>query len=269
MVAFPMASCSDYLFDTHVHLDRLPAEFDPTDEIALAQQHQIRRFLLPGIEPQYWRRLLKLADTLPGCLAAPGVHPQAAQLWNDDIAAQLCALLDLPQVVAIGEIGLDGHLPQVSANIQERTFREQLALARQTGLPVVLHCRKATGRLLAILREEKAHTVGGIWHSFSGSLETARAAMELNFAIAFGGPLTWPGARRGPEVLQALPAEWIVLESDAPDLAPHPHRGEPNRPAYLSLVAERVAALRGWSLEETARITTANACRVLGLNVRG
>jgi TatD DNase family protein len=120
--------------------------------------------------------------------------------------------------------------------------------------------------LLEILHEEQAADCGGIWHGFSGSLDTARAAIKLNFAIAFGGPLTWPGARRGPEVLQNLPSEWIVLESDAPDQTPHPHRGETNRPAYLHLVAERVAALRGWSLEETARITTANSCRVLRLS---
>lgn len=253
------------LFDTHVHLDRLPVEFDPSTEIALAQQHGINRFLLPGVEPQNWPRLLELAATRHGCFAAPGIHPQAAHLWSEDIAASLRTLLDLPQVVAIGEIGLDGHLERSAAHLQEQPLRAQLTLARQTGLPVILHCRKATGRLLTILREEKADTVGGIWHSFSGSLETALSAIDLNFAIAFGGPLTWPGARRGREVLKNLPAEWIVLESDAPDLAPHPHRGEPNRPHYLRFVAEKAATIRGWSLEKTAHITTANACRVLGL----
>jgi len=253
------------LFDTHVHLDRLPAGFDAAREIELAQHQGIRRFLLPGVEPRHWQRLLQLAAELPGCLAAPGIHPQAAQLWNGETAGHLCGLLKEPQVVAIGEIGLDRQLVLPAIDMQERALRGQLQLARQAGLPVLLHCRKAASRLLDILREEHAGEVGGIWHSFSGSLETARAAIELNFAIAFGGPLTWPDARRGPAVLQDLPAQWIVLESDAPDLAPHPHRGATNRPVYLNLVAERVAALRGWSLEETARLTTANACRVLGL----
>ncbi|APG29084.1 hypothetical protein A7E78_08955 [Syntrophotalea acetylenivorans] len=252
-------------FDTHVHLDRLPDELDPATEIGCAQRKGIGRFLLPGIEPQNWPGLLEIATTLPGCLTAPGVHPLAAHLWNDDIASQLRTLVDRPQVVAIGEIGLDGHLEHPVAEIQEQALRGQLRLARQAGLPVLLHCRKANGRLLDILRQEQAADYGGIWHAFSGSQETALAAIKLNFAIAFGGPLTWPDARRGPEVLKALPAEWIVLESDAPDLAPHPHRGETNRPSYLSLVAERVANLRGWSLAETASITTANACRVLRL----
>lgn len=260
-----MTTFSADLFDTHVHLDRLPEGLDPATEIRRAQEQGIDRFLLPGVEPQHWQRLVQMASDLPGCLAAPGVHPLAAESWNKDTANRLLSLLDNPQVVAIGEIGLDGYLEQPAAEIQEQALRGQLRLARQAGRPVLLHCRKATGRLLDILHQEQAADCGGIWHAFSGSLDTARAAIKLNFAIAFGGPLTWPTVRRGPAVLQNLPAEWIVLESDAPDLAPHPHREETNRPAYLSLIAERVAALRGWSLEETARITTANACRVLGL----
>jgi len=260
-----MQTHRELFFDTHVHLDRLPAGLDPATEITLAQRHGIHLFLLPGVKPQHWQRLVEMASDIPGCLAAPGVHPLTAESWNKDTANRLLSLLDNPQVVAIGEIGLDGYLAQPGAKIQEQAFRDQLRLARKIGLPVLLHCRKATGRLLEILRQEQAADYGGIWHAFSGSLETAQAAIKLNFAIAFGGPLTWPGARRGPEVLQNLPAEWIVLESDAPDMTPHPHRDKTNRPVYLSLVAERMAALRGWSLEETARITTANACRVLRL----
>ncbi len=260
-----MQALRETFFDTHVHLDRLPDGLDPAAEIGRARRKGIDRFLLPGVDPQNWPELMEATAILPGCLAAPGVHPLAAENWNEDTASRLLKLLGNQQAVAIGEIGLDGHLEQPAAEIQEQALRGQLRLARQTGFPVLLHCRKATGRLLEILRQEQAAECGGIWHSFSGSLDTAWAAIKLNFAIAFGGPLTWPGARRGPEVLKKLPAEWIVLESDAPDLAPHPHRGETNRPAFLSLVAERVAELRGWSLEETARITTANAQRVLRL----
>jgi TatD DNase family protein len=254
------------LFDTHVHLDLLPGGCDLAAEVALAERQGVRRFLIPGVSSEGWSHLAAIAARVTGGLMAPGLHPQAAQLWNDATAERLRALLAEENAVAIGEIGLDGQLDFPPPAVQEEAFRGQLRLARDTGLPVVLHCRKATGRLLEILREEGAGERGGIWHGFSGSLETAWAAIELGFALAFGGPLTWPGARRAPEVLKELPAEWIVLESDAPDLPPHPHRGEPNRPAYLGLVAERVAALRGWSLEETARITTTNACRVLGLD---
>jgi TatD DNase family protein len=254
------------LFDTHVHLDMLPAGFDLVEEVALAQEQGVRRFLLPGVSAEGWPHLVAVASQVAGGLIAPGLHPLAAHLWRESTAEDLAGLLTEGKSVAIGEIGLDGQLDYPPPAVQEKAFRGQLGLARETGLPVVLHCRRATGRLLEILREEGAGERGGIWHGFSGSRETAEAAIGLGFALAFGGPLTWPGARRSPEVLKMLPAEWIVIESDAPDLPPHPHRGEPNRPAYLSLVAERVAALRGWSPEETARITTANACRVLGLN---
>ncbi len=254
------------LFDTHVHLDMLPAGFDLAEEVALAQARGVRRFLIPGVSPEGWPHLAAVASQVAGGLTAPGLHPLAAHLWSETTAEKLTRLLAADNAVAVGEIGLDGQLDFPPSTVQEKAFRGQLRLARESGLPVVLHCRKATGRLLEILREEGAVEHGGIWHGFTGSRETAEAAIGLGFALSFGGPLTWPGARRSPEVLKILPAEWIVIESDAPDLPPHPHRGEPNRPAYLALVAERVAALRGWSPEETARITTANACRVLGLN---
>lgn len=252
-------------FDTHVHLDRLPADLDPALEVEGARRQGIEQFLIPGVEPRRWPRLLDLAAVLPGCLAAPGIHPQAAADWNPEVAAELAQHLKQPTVVAIGEIGLDGDLPFPTMETQERALRDQLRLARAAGLPVLLHCRKATGRLLEILRQENAGACGGIWHAFSGSAETARAAIQLNFVLAFGGSLTWPGARRAPQVLKGLPADSIVLESDAPYRAPLPHRGTPNRPAYMLHVAQRMGQLRGWDQNQTARITTANARRVLGL----
>jgi TatD DNase family protein len=248
-----------------VHLDRLPAGMDALKEAAQARKAGVCRFLVPGVDPRHWQHLLAVAKTVPGALAAPGVHPMAARLWNATTAAQLETLLNRETVIAVGEIGLDGSAGMPEATLQEQALREQIRIALTAHLPIVLHCRKATGRLLDILRQESIEHVGGIWHGFTGSRETARAAMQLGLVLAFGGPLTWPGARRAPEVLQALPPESIVLESDAPDLAPHPHRGQPSRPAHLPLVAARVAELRGWSLEQTARMTTANARRVLRL----
>ncbi|MEZ4601297.1 MAG: TatD family hydrolase [Syntrophotaleaceae bacterium] len=251
------------LFDTHIHLDLLPPGFDDQEEMKLAEHIGVGRFVVPGVEPSGWERLLAVASSIRGGLAAPGIHPLAARQWEKS-KPELRRLLTEKRVAAVGEIGLDGAL-ESPAQIQEQAFRGQLRLARDFGLPVLLHCRKATGKLLEILKQEGADEMGGIWHNFSGSPETARAAISLNFALAFGGIVTWPEARRAPETLKEIPAEWIVLESDAPDMTPHPHRGEPNRPLYLGLVAEKVAALRGWSLEETAAITTANACRVLRL----
>ncbi|WP_305041486.1 TatD family hydrolase [Geoalkalibacter sp.] len=250
-------------FDTHAHLDCPPLVQRLAGELAAARAAGVGRFLVPGVAPQGWQRLLETVDSVPDAWAAPGIHPLAAQDWNSSTVAALAALLDHPRVVAVGEIGLDALLDGPSPAIQEVALRGQLRLAREAGLPVLIHCRRAQGRLLDILREERAGERGGILHAFSGSIETARQAMDLGFAIGFGGTLTYPNARRAPEVLKALPAAWVVLETDAPDIAPHPHRGEDNRPAWLALIAAEVARIRNWSLEETARITTENACRVL------
>lgn len=252
-------------FDTHIHLDTLGDEQTIQREVGLAREAGVGAFLVPGVHPRDWPRLLRTVSRFPEALAAPGVHPLAASCWDVGVADRLTALLATPAVVAVGEVGLDGLIQGVSSEQQQKVLRHQVRLAVEAGLPLLIHCRKATERLLTILREEDARTVGGIFHGFSGSRETALQAVKLNFAIGFGGPLTYPEARRAPEVLSALPDEWIVLETDAPDLPPHPHRREDNRPSYLPLIAERVAHLRGWTREQAAAITTANALRVLNL----
>jgi len=258
-----MREAAAQLFDTHVHLDAPPLGGGLEATLLSARQAGVSRFLVPGVERAGWPGILAIARERPGVYAAPGLHPLAAGEWSPAAADELAALLAEPAVVAVGEIGLDHLLPAPSAERQEEVFRAQLRLAVAARRPVLIHCRRATERLLRILREEGAERVGGILHAFSGSLETARAAIRLNFALGIGAAVTYLNARRLLEVVKALPAEALVLETDAPDLAPHPHRGEENRPAWLPLVARRVAELRGWSEEETARITTENAMRIL------
>ncbi len=253
-------------FDTHVHLDRPPLRERLEPETAAAAAAGVRGFILPGVNRPAWPELLNTAGRVAGAFAAPGLHPQAAEQWSEAAGAELKAMLKHPKVAAIGEIGLDGLLDHPPMAIQEAAFRAQLRLAIEASMPVLIHCRKATGRVLRILGEEGAEQVGGIFHAFSGSVETAQRAIELGFAIGFGGVITYPNARRAPATLQAIPAEWVVLETDAPDIAPHPYRGKENRPEWLLLIASEVARLRGWTLEQTARITTANARRVLNLD---
>jgi len=250
------------LIDTHVHLDACRPVQNVLDA---ARTAGVNGFVVPGVHAADWQALQRLAADTPGVFAAPGLHPLAATEWSSARERELAELLAAPGVVAAGEIGLDRLLDAPPFELQREVFRAQLRLAVRAGKPVLIHCRKAYGELLAILIEERAEQVGGILHAFGGSLETARSAIDLGFAIAFGGPLTWPGVRRMPQVLAGLPEEAIVLESDAPDLAPHPHRGAENRPAWLPLVAAAVAEVRGWSLEKTARVTSANATRVLSL----
>lgn len=258
-----MKDAPPLLFDTHVHLDASPLVEDLGREVRLAHQAGVGYFVIPGVDWRGWSRILAIARTVNDVWAAPGLHPLAAGEWCRQREQDLQAILGEPRVMAIGEIGLDALLPSPSLADQERVFRAQLRLAVAAGLPVLIHCRRATGRLLQILREEGAARVGGILHAFSGSLETALQAIRLGFALGIGGAVTYANARRLPEVVRQLPAEWLVLETDAPDLAPSPHRGEVNRPGWLSLVARRVAELRGWGEAEAARITTENAKRIL------
>lgn len=253
----PSISTTSDWCDTHIHLTALRS-------LAAARAVGVGIFVVPAIAPDSWNEQLETVATIPAAWAALGVHPQAAPQWDQDCAARLHELLAHERVVALGEIGLDATL-DIPALVQEEALRAQLRIAVARNLPVLVHCRRAYGRLLQIFDEEGAAQVGGILHAFSGSLETARAAVSRNFTISFAGPLTWSGVRRAPQVLAALPATAIVIETDAPDLAPEPHRGEENRPEYLPLIGAEVARVRGWSVAETARITTANACRVLRL----
>lgn len=251
------------LFDTHVHLDCWPSPA-LEKELDLARRAGVEGFVVPGVERADWPKLIRLARAEAGVWAAPGLHPLAAGQWNEAAGKELEGLLADPAVIAVGEIGLDG-LIEVPPEVQERALRGQLKLAVAAGLPVLIHCRKATERMFTVLREERADQVGGVLHAFSGSVETARQAVDLGFAIGFGGTLTYPNARRALAALRNLPEEAILLETDAPDIPPHPHRGEENRPSWLPLIAHRVAEIRGWDEGATARITTANARRVFRL----
>lgn len=252
-------------FDTHVHLDLLDDRGDLPQELHLARQSGVGQFLVPGVKRNRWPDLMRLCRSHQGLFAAPGLHPMAADQWNDEARRELESLLCQPKVAAIGEIGLDATLPSPALNQQEEAFTGQLRLAVEVGLPVLIYCRQATGRLLEILDREHARRVGGIFHAFSGSEEVAREAISLGFAIGVGGSVTYENARRLPEVVRHIDAEWLVLETDAPDMAPHPHRGEANKPAWLPLIAATVAKLRGYDMEQTTRITTANARRILRL----
>ncbi len=266
IASLPMIREAPFLFDTHVHLDAPLLRKALEQELAQARLGGVRRYLIPGVAREGWAQILSLAHSVPGVWAAPGLHPQAAAQWTRDAEAELATLLADPAVAAVGEIGLDAQLKDVATELQEHAFRAQARLAVAAGRPILIHCRRATDHLLRILKEEGSATVGGILHGFSGSFETAQEAIKMGFAIGFGGAVTFPEARRGPEVLKRIPPEWIVLETDAPDQAPHPHRGEENHPAYLPLVAARVAEIRGWSEEKVARITTENASRILKIS---
>jgi len=172
-----------------------------------------------------------------------------------------------PKVVAIGEIGLDYYWDTSPKEVQDQVFREQIRLAKEVNLPIIIHDRDAHEDVLKILKEEKAWEVGGIMHAFSGSLEMAKACIEMNFYISFGGPLTFKNARRPKEVAQGIPLERILIETDSPYLTPHPYRGKRNESGYVRYIAEVLAELRGVTFEEIADITFRNTIQALRISV--
>lgn len=253
------------LFDTHIHLDCLGPREEMVADVAAARDVGVDYFLVPGVRSSAWGAIRETVDLVEGGLAAYGLHPLAAGEWSETCRDLLCRYLQDEKAVAVGEIGLDRYVDW-PVSMQEEVFRHQLQIAAQFGKPVLLHCRKMPGRIVEILQSEEGARIEGIMHAFSGSWETAKAALDCGFLLSFGGPLTYPEARRAIEVLQRLPDDAIVIETDAPDLPPHPHRGERNRPAWLPLVLQKVAEVRGWEWQQAAEITTKNARRILKLD---
>lgn len=242
--------------DTHIHLLAPEWQHPVEERIADARQSRISWLLQPGVRATDWDKLIALAQKYPGVFAAPGLHPLSAAEWSDSVAARLRDLCEVSQVVAIGEIGLDALL-DVDPQLQEKAFRGQVEMAIEAGLPVLIHCRKKIGELLRILQQAGIYKVGGILHGFSGSVEMAQRAIDLGLMIGIGPVLLRQNVRKLPEVISAIPAEMLVLETDAPDMAAGPE--------ILIDVARKVAGLRNWTLEETASRTTANARRLLNL----
>ena len=244
-----------------MHLDLLA---NPSEEIATARSCGVERFVIPGVASDGWRGLRDLSESQPGVYFAPGLHPQHAQSWRPELAAELERYVAHSRAAAIGEVGLD-RKAEAPMWLQEQVLVQMISMACAAGKPLLIHQRGTIGRLLELLRRERADRVGGVFHAYSGSLESAREAIALGFAIGLGGVITFPQAKRVTALVRELPAEWLVLETDAPDMSPHPLRGCGNRPSHLPIVAARLAELRGWSFEETIRLTTANSCRILRL----
>lgn len=249
------------LIDTHahVHLD----QFDGDREQALerAAAHGVARIIEIGYDLESSRAALALAERYPQIVAVVGIQPNHAAGLPDNWLDQVAELARHPRAVAIGEIGLDYHWDRAPAPLQEQVFRVQLGLARELGKPVVIHSRDAQEDTLRILRSA-ARGQPGVMHSFSGNWPYAEACLEVGFYLSFSGPVTFPKAAELHEVARRAPLDRILTETDSPYLAPHPFRGRRNEPAYVRLVAERLAVLRDCSLEQLADAVWANAARL-------
>lgn len=250
------------MFDSHTHLNDPALYQEAADVVQRAREAGVRRMVVPGYDREACERALELAARFDEVYAAVGFHPSDAEKVTDRDLADLEAWCALPKVVAVGEIGLDYHYETPSRDIQARAFAEQLQLAKRVKLPVIVHDREAHADILGALRDHGAAQVGGVLHCFSGGAEMMREAVALNFHIGLGGPVTFRNAKKPVQVAAGAPGERLVIETDAPWLTPEPHRGKRNEPAYVRLVAERIAALRGVSLCAFAAQTYDNAQRL-------
>ncbi|GBF78349.1 hydrolase TatD [Paenibacillus sp. 598K] len=253
------------IIDTHTHLDAHAFAEDREETIRRAREAGVDRMINIGFNRETIPTTMALAETYDFIYAAVGWHPVDSIHMKPEDLDWIASLCSHEKVVAIGEIGLDYHWDTSPKDVQQRVLREQLRLAREVGKPVVIHNRDAHEDIVKILREEHAKDVGGVMHCFSGSWETARQCLDMGFYISLGGPVTFKNARVPKEVLKEVPLDRLLIETDCPYLAPHPYRGKRNEPAYVRLVAEAAAVMKGKSLEEIARITTENAQRCFGI----
>ncbi len=254
------------LFDTHVHLNAEQFEEDLEEVIGRAQAEGVSHMVVVGFDRPTITKAMELAEAYDFIFACVGWHPVDAIDMKDEDMAWIEELAAHPKVVAIGEMGLDYHWDKSPKDVQKDVFRRQIRLAKKVKLPIVIHNRDATADVVEILREEGAGEVGGIMHCYSGSVEVAKECLDMNFYISLGGPVTFKNAKKPKEVAEAVPLEKLLIETDCPYLAPHPYRGKRNEPAYVKLVAEQIAELKGLAFEEVAQATTENAKRLFGIS---
>jgi TatD DNase family protein len=253
------------LFDTHAHLHfpEFAADLDAVLERARAAG--VRRILTIGTDVSTSRAAAALAVREPDVWAAVGIHPHEAADADDAALAEIERLAGSPRVVAIGETGLDFFRNLAPREAQERALRDQLALARRTRKPVLIHCREAHEETLGLLGAADVREHGGIMHCFSGDVAIARRCLDLGLLVSLAGPVTYPKPGALPEVARFVPADRLVVETDCPFLPPQPYRGKRNEPAYLAITATRVAELRGEPLAELAARMSENARTLLRL----
>ena len=258
--ALPLAPCSLSLIDTHCHLDDEQFADDLNEVIERAKSVGVTKIINFGGDFKTSNNAVNLA-VHEGLFAGVGIHPEEIDDFSDKNSDyKLVELAQKNKVVAIGEIGLDYHWEKdiKRRELQQKIFIRQLDIARQLNLPVCIHDREAHGDTLKILKAE-AKGLRGVLHCFSGSLEMAREIWKMGWFTGFDGPLTFKNSAKLPEIVKAAPEELILIETDAPYLAPTPYRGKRNEPAYVVEIAKKIAELRGDTLERVAELTTRNA----------
>jgi TatD DNase family protein len=250
--------------DSHCHINFPELVVDIGDVLARMRANEVISALCVSVNLADFPQVLALAEQYPHIYASVGVHPDHEDAEETDVA-RLVKLAQHPKIIAIGETGLDYFRLKGDLEWQRERFRTHIRAARESGKPLIIHTREAAADTLHIMAEEKAAEASGVMHCFTESWEVAEAALAMGFYISFSGIVTFKNAKQLKEVAQRVPLERILIETDAPYLAPVPHRGKLNQPAYVKHVAEEIAVLRGISLDEVGRSTTENFARLFKL----
>lgn len=253
------------LVDSHAHLDGGQFTKDRAAVIQRAHDNGISHILTIGCDLKSSAASVALALKYDNLYAAVGVHPHDATEISANSLKRLQELLARPKVVALGEIGLDFFRDRSPREVQRSAFRQQIHLAREVGKPIIVHDRDAHDEVLQILQEENAAEVGGVLHCFSGDLTMARKCLELGFYLSFPGTITYPKNAAARAVVKAIPVDRMLVETDCPYLSPQQFRGKRNEPAYVRYTAEKIAEIKGLSIEDVARVTSRNCFDLFGI----
>lgn len=253
------------LFDTHMHVNVEQFKDDKEEVIQRAFDAGVTYMVVVGFDRETIPHAIEIAERYETIYAAVGWHPVDAVDMTESDLAWIKELSKHPKVVAIGEMGLDYHWDKSPKEVQDTVFRKQIRLAKEVDMPIVIHNREATEDIIKILQEEDAQQVGGIMHCYNDDVRFVQACLDMNFYISLGGTVTFKNAPLPKEVAEQVPIDRLLVETDSPFLAPHPNRGKRNEPAYVTLVAEKVASLRNMSFDELSKQTTKNAFRLFRL----
>ena len=253
-----------HLFDTHAHI--LDDQFkEDLDQVIRNIYDNMALVVNIGCNLEDCPRTVALAEQYDKVYAAVGLHPEDVKTYTPEGWDMICRLAEHPKVVGIGETGLDYYWDTSTKDAQKVLFEQHIDLAKQLHKPLVIHDREAHGDTLEILKRTNAKEVGGILHAFSGSVEMAMEVIKLGFYIGLGGPVTFKNARKAVEVAQAIPLEYLVIETDCPYMAPVPFRGKRNEPMLVQHTAAKIAELRGIGVEELIETTYQNGKRIYGI----
>lgn len=255
------------LFDSHAHLNDEKFQEDREETIARAGEAGVSRILNVGFNRETIQETLALVEKYDFIYGAIGWHPHDAKDCTPEDLEWIHSLAkEHTKIVALGEMGLDYYWDNSPHDVQKEIFRKQIHMAKELGLPIVIHDRDAHEDVLQILQEENAAEVGGVMHCFAGDEKMMEECLAINFYIGLGGPVTFKNGHLAKQIAKTVPTERLLIETDCPYLAPHPNRGKRNESGYVRLVAEEIARLRECSMEEIAQLTMDNANRLFRLS---